>query len=384
MVSAHLRIATITAAILGSGFSMSWTEREQALAQVGRLRRIESMSAPRAAHTATALPNGDVLIMGGFGTSEGRMAGAEIFETGAERFTGTGQPQVPRQSHSATRLADGKVLIAGGLTTDGRYTNSAELYDPVTRTFRQTGAMTVARAGHEAVVLDDGRVLVIGGVGTGWTFLASAEIYDPRTERFRAAGSMSEPRESHIAVRLRDGRVLVAGGHRGRGAATVISRTAEIFDPASGGFGATSPMAIRRHKHDAITLDDGRVLVFGGADERDNEGVYSSVEVFESKTSRFGMGAPMRMGRYKHRGTTLRLPSGGLLLAGGATRAEEYNPTSGESRIVESDTRLAGQFSTATVLPDGRVLITGGYGGGTGPRSTAWIYERRDSRPTGR
>ena len=384
MVSTHLRIATVTAAILSAAFGMSRTEPEPAPVQVGRVRPIAAMSAARAAHTATALLNGAVLIVGGFAGSENQLAGAEILEPGAERFTKTGQPLFPRQSHSATRLADGNVLIAGGLTSEGRYTNCAELYDPATRAFRQAGEMTVARAGHGAVLLDDGRVLVIGGVGKGWTFLASAEIYDPRTERFTSTGSMGEPRESHIAVRLRDGRVLVAGGHRGRGAATAISRTAEIFDPAKGGFGASSAMAIRRHKHDAITLPDGRVFVFGGSDERDNEGVYSGVEVFDPKTSRFSVGAPMRTGRYKHRGTTLLLSGGGVLLAGGATQAEEYNPTSGESRIVEGEARLAGQFSTATTLQDGRVLITGGYGGGQGPRSAAWIFEPRDSRPTGR
>ncbi len=124
-------------------------------------------------------------------------------------------------------------------------------------------------------------MLLVGGTGTGWTFLASAEIYDPGTGTFTATGAMGEPREGHAAVRLVDGRVLVTGGHRGRGAATVVSRTAEIYDVATGRFMPTGAMTIRRHKHDAVTLGDGRVLVLGGADERDNEGVYASVEVFD-------------------------------------------------------------------------------------------------------
>ena len=92
MVSTHLRIATVTAAILSAAFGMSRTEPEPAPVQVGRVRPIAAMSAARAAHTATALLNGAVLIVGGFAGSENQLAGAEIFEPGAERFTKTGQP----------------------------------------------------------------------------------------------------------------------------------------------------------------------------------------------------------------------------------------------------------------------------------------------------
>ncbi len=381
MTSAHPGITAVIAAVLGVGLGVTPTEPEPPPVAAGRVRLIEAMSTARAAHTATALSNGSVLIVGGFGASEGQVAGAEVFEPGEERFTTTGQPRVSRQSHSATRLADGTVLIAGGMTGDGRYVDSAERYDPATRAFRSTGTMTVARAGHEAVVLDDGRVLMIGGVGTGWTFLASAEIYDPANGQFTATGSMDEPRESHVAVRLRDGRVLVAGGHRGRGANIVISRSAEIFDPGRGRFEATAAMGVRRHKHDALVLEDGRVLVSGGTDERDSRGIYSSVEMFDPATSRFAPKAPMRLGRYKHKGTTVLLPGGTVLLAGGATQVEEYSPTSGDSRLVEGEVRLAGQFSAATVLPGGRVLITGGYGEGAPPGASAWIYDARDARP---
>lgn len=44
-------------------------------------------------------------------------------------------------------------------------------------------------------------------------------------------------------------------------------------------------MSVRRHKHDGVALDDGRVFIAGGADERDNEGVYSSAELFDPATA---------------------------------------------------------------------------------------------------
>ncbi|HTM48497.1 MAG TPA: kelch repeat-containing protein [Bryobacteraceae bacterium] len=348
--------------------------------RVGRLRSTASMQAARAAHTATALAAGDVLICGGFTGSESETAEAELFDSRAEKFKPVGQPHESRHSHTATRLTDGRVLIAGGIAADNSYLATAELFDPSTKTFRAAGRMTMARAGHEATLLDDGRVLLAGGVGTGWTFLATAEIFDPRTGGFSATGSMREARESHVAVKMRDGRVLIAGGHRGRRAAAIISRTSEIFDPASGRFQDSAQMGVRRHKHDGIALEDGRVFIAGGADERDNEGVYSSAEVFDPATARFRAAPGMRLGRYKHRGTIFVLSSGRLLLAGGATQAEEYDPATGESEVVGGSSRLAGQFSATAWLPEERVLITGGYGNGTGPRSSAWIYEPAGSR----
>jgi hypothetical protein len=343
--------------------------------RVGLLRATASMHVARAAHTATTLPGGDVLIFGGFTGVESRTAQAELFDSRAEKFTPIAQPHDPRHSHTATRLTDGRVLIAGGMAADKNYLATAELFNPGTKTFRTAGRMTMARAGHEAVLLDDGRVLLVGGVGTGWTFLATAEIFDPRTGVFSATGSMSEPRESHVAIKLRDGRVLIAGGHRGRRAAAIISRTSEIFDPASGRFQEAAQMSVRRHKHDGVALDDGRVFIAGGADERDNEGVYSSAELFDPATARFQAMPDMRLGRYKHRGTIFVLSSGRLLLAGGATQAEEYDLLTGESEVVGGGTRMAGLFSATALLPDERVLITGGYGHGTGSRSSAWIYE---------
>lgn len=340
----------------------------------GTVRAASAMGAARAAHTATALADGNVLIVGGFTGHEAEVAGAELFDQQRERFERIAQPHVRRQSHTATRLHDGTVLIAGGMGEQQQYHDTAELYDPATRTFRTTGRMTTARSNHVAVMLADGRVLLAGGTGTGWTFLASAEIYDPRTGTFTATGTMAEPREGHAAARLQDGRVLVAGGHRGRGRAVVISRTAELYDAATGRFTPTGDMTIRRHKHDAVTLASGRVLVLGGADERDNEGVYSSVEVFDPAAGAFRAGTPMRAGRYKHRDTTVVLPDGRLLVAGGAPQAETYDPAAGTSHLVDG-ARLSGQFAAAAPLPGGRVLITGGYGSGRGPGAGAWLFE---------
>lgn len=342
---------------------------------VATLRAIANMSTARAVHTMTPLGDGTVLIVGGMGASDDPTAGAQLFDPRTDRFVDLAAAAAPRKSHTATRLRDGKVLIAGGHGPGNTYLSTADLYDPATRTFTSLHPMTTARAGHEAVQLDDGRVLIIGGTGTGWTFLASAEFYDPRTRTFTATGNMNEPREGHVTAKLPDGRVLVAGGHRGRRSEITISRTAEIYDPVTGRFTPTGEMTVRRHKHDAVALPDGRVLVLGGADERDDRGTYTSTEIFDPAQGRFHAGTPMRLARYKHRGTSLLLHDGTLLLAGGAPEAELLDPATGRSTIVAGNVRMAGLFAAAAVLPAGRVLITGGYGGGTGPRARAWVFQ---------
>ncbi len=340
----------------------------------GTLTSTATMSAARAAHTASALPDGRVLVAGGFTSKQTAGHGAEVYDPGPGRFSPTSPMVALRHSHTATVLPNGKVLIVGGYLEGGTPTAAAELFDPATNSFTATGSLTAARADHVAVLLDNGKVLIAGGVGPGWTFLSSAELFDPATGRFTPTGSMTVARESHAAVRLQDGRVLVVGGHQGRQAAIRLYTSAEAYDPASGNFIPVGDMLVRRHKHDAVLLRDGRVLISGGADERDNEGVYNSTELFEPSTGIFTAGPAMKRPRYKHQGTTVLQPNGQVLLAGGAPEAETYDPISRTFTIVAGDVRMAGQFSAVAPLKGGGALVTGGYGNGTGPRASAWIY----------
>lgn len=333
-----------------------------------------AMGSARAAHTATALPDGRVLLAGGMTGEENTAAGAELYDPASGAFSRCGPMHTPRHGHTATLLPEGTVLISGGYDAAGRYLDTAEIYDPVANTFGSTGPMASTRAGHIAVPLQGGRVLLIGGVGEGWTFLSSAEIYDPANATFALTGSMRRSREGHAAVALADGRVFVSGGHQGRRSAIELYTSAEIYDPAMGLFSPAGEMNVRRHKHDAILLRDGRVLITGGTDERDSQGVYSSTEIYDPRTGEFHPSAAMRLPRYKHRGASVLLPDGRVLLAGGATQAELYDPGTDRFSLVAGEALLAGQFSTSSQLADGRVLITGGYRENVVPQSGAWLY----------
>ncbi len=327
----------------------------------------------RAAHSSTLLPDGTVLVAGGMGNGAHALD-AEGYDPTTGTFRPAGPMVTPRHSHTATSLPDGSVLFTGGYDGAGNYLRTVERFDVATGTFVPAGSLQTARADHRAITLADGRILLFGGAGTGWSFLASAELYDPATGLSTSTGSMRVARESHAAVRLADGRVYVVGGHRGRRESIELFTSAEIYDPATGVFVPAGDMAIRRHKHDAVLLADGTVLITGGTDERDNRGVYASAERYDPATGMYRQAPALVVPRYKHQGTSVVLANGRVLLAGGATTAEVFDPRRDQFVPVGGEARMRGQFSAATLLKDGRVLITGGYGEGQGANGGAWLY----------
>jgi hypothetical protein len=143
--------------------------------------------------------------------------------TGATQSTGqvvSIQPMTtPRAAHSATLLMNGHVLIAGGCTQgtcdSGPATQTAEIFDPQTRGFTVIGRLVQPRLSHAAVQLEDGAVMLLGGWVSG-RVTVSTERFDPTTGTFNSAPDMLEPRADFSATVLKDGRVLIAGGYRNR------------------------------------------------------------------------------------------------------------------------------------------------------------------------
>jgi Galactose oxidase, central domain len=324
-----------------------------------------SMSVERAAHTATRLADGRVLVAGGIRAGESTLRSAELYDTDTGKFSPTGNMTSVRSGHTATLLRDGRVLVAGGFDDEAPL-RTAELYDPVAGTFRQTGSLSAPRGGATAMLLRDGRVLVAGGYD-GDRSLASADLYDPGTGRFTRTGAMHAPRAAHTATRLRNGRVLVTGGNT----PDRVLRSAEIYDPRSGHFVATGSLVVRRHKHAAALLRDGRVLVLGGSDERDWGGRYRSAEVFNPRTGRFVRTGTLASVRFKFPDAVAVTSSGEVLLAGGAEMVERYRA----GRFVPvARLDAARYYSTATLLRDGGVFIVGGYDRTIRPTAQAFLY----------
>ena len=188
-----------------------------------------NMMRNRFRHTATLLPNGEALLIGGQGGGPA-LTTAELFHPSSGTFTSAAGSLAQAEYHAATLLGSGKVLVTGGKLdpfTPSNNLKSAELFDPATGTFSSTGDMTVERSAHPATLLANGKVLVTGG---DWNSLplASAELYDPATGVFAlTASNMNGPRRFHTATLLSDGKVLLTGGDPGSG--TALPR--RTYDP---------------------------------------------------------------------------------------------------------------------------------------------------------
>lgn len=337
------------------------------------IERVATLRMARAAHTATVLPSGQVLVAGGMADGGASLASAELYDPIRNTIEPLPAMAERRVGHAATLLPDGRVLIAGGY--NGAYLASLELFDPATRSFEPAGSLREGRSGHTATLLADGRVLVVGGVGRGWTFLPSAEVYDPATGRSEPVGSLSVPRESHTATLLTDGRVLIVGGHAGRRQEMEVYASAELFSPRTGQFEPAGTLITPRHKHDAIRLADGRVLVIGGADRTDRN-YFATTEIYDPRTGDFGTGPSMANRRYKIAGTSALLPDGNLLVTSGAKSAELLDVTSQTFREVPGRLPDAYRFAAATPLLGGDVLITGGYSDANRNTAGVWRFRR--------
>jgi hypothetical protein len=121
------------------------------------------------------LPNSTVLVAAGYDSDSGELASAELYAPATGTWTATGSLNPARFSHTATLLPNGEVLVAGGERGFSSLA-SAELYDPTSGTWTATGHLNAARYGHTATLLSNGEVLVAGGFKFG--VLASAELYD--------------------------------------------------------------------------------------------------------------------------------------------------------------------------------------------------------------
>ena len=276
----------------------------------------------------------------------------------------------PRWASAYTLLAGGtRGLIAGGYSYPaGRCVATADEFDPLTRRFLPCrGKLTIPRNFAQASLLPGGKVLISGGYNTVLGSLSSAELFDPKTQTFRLLpGRLETPRELFTATTLTDGKVLIAGGfntHRGRTQSSV-----EIYDPATQTFTPTGLLTQDRFGADAVRLSDGRVLVVGGTHWFvGRPGVpLASAEIYDPATGQFhGTRSPMAFAR--DRPTATLLPDGTVLIAGGQNgaaepdQAERFDPKSETFQTLPSPLVSPRMAHSAASLPGGDVLLSGGW-----------------------
>lgn len=226
-----------------------------------------------------------------------------------------------------------------------------------------TGSMVTPHAFQAATRLRDGKVLVTGGLindRLDGKVSAAAELYDPGSGTWSMTKAMSKARWGQTATLLPDGKVLVAGSYRN---SSDPLASAELYDPSRGIWTDTGTMTRGRGGHTATLLPDGRVLVVGGgAEDNSLEGGprSASAELYDPGSGRWTATGSMIEARQGF--TATLLPDGTVLVAGGDgsfTAAELYDPRRGTWTVTGS--MADGRFGhTATLLPDGSVLVAGG------------------------
>ena len=227
---------------------------------------------------------------------------------------------------------------------------------------------TSPMAGHATVATSDGAALVIGGSRSEGTLSTAIERFDPNTLRLVRLGDMAAGRSEMSAIAIGDSRVLVFGGSD----STAQPPFAEIIDSRSGVATFGGWLRLSRNRHAALRLSEDRVLVVGGIQR-------NSAELWNPATSTWTL-VGNRMAHTREHATASLLPNGSVLIVGGYTPAatyvfaEVFNPATATFTAVPGAPDERRWLHGALLQADGSVLIVGGEND-NGAVSSVWKFD---------
>lgn len=349
------------------------------------------MARTRQRHSATLMADGKLFVSGGAYDFWGEAAAntCEIYDPWLEVWSNTASMSVARSSHTATLLPNGKILVTGGYNGGGYALSSAEIYDPTTDTWTTSASMSYGRYRHQAVVLNSDSILIVGGRqgnvdGGGamniWAPVSTCEIYRISDDTWFAAAPLNETRvESGLAM-LPDGRVLAAGGIND----TLIisdwgqpaSRTCEVYDPVVDTWTYTDSLASARNFVRLVTLDNNSVLSIGG--EFDQYAL-PDCQLYDASSSTWIAADSLVDPRIVTE--PVKLPNGDVISVGGWHYLWDSQTSTAEYYVVNDNhwealptMSVDRGWHTATMLGNGDILVAGGTTARGEPLKSCEIY----------
>ncbi|MBS1723451.1 MAG: DUF1929 domain-containing protein [Armatimonadetes bacterium] len=228
------------------------------------------------------------------------------------------------------RLADGSGLIMGGGTRpNADRTNTCEIFRPMTGLCSWTGSMLNPCEFPPSALLYTGEVLAT------WS---PPQLYNPGTGQWRATANFLQPNRGwpdhsdHSIVVLSEGRVLALGIRRG---ANNYQNMGEVYNPSTGTWSFTSNPAFPRFQTEVVQLPDGRVLSAAGESTNPNPPVQNVLNIvktsdlYDPATDSWRNMADLNWFREYHAVTVL-VPDGRVLTTGGTRLKFQYGPTSAD------------------------------------------------------
>lgn len=341
-----------------------------------RVETVAMLSHGRYAPAVEVLPDGRVLIAGGYDFTTHMTASAELFDPATRTLAPTGDMNLGRNFASATAVPGG-VLVVGGFDDVNGSVVTIERYDAASGTFGLSNVgLAMGREAHTATLLPDGTVLFAGGLqARGLRFLSTIERYDPVADTVStSAGTLAPPRGFHAAAWIESRRsVLLVGGDSGMGELASAVRwqrdTDDVVPVATGRMRAGKAVA-------SASLPNGHVLVAGGANATD--GTVADTDEYDPSTDAFAPATPMATRRMAH--TLTALGDGRLIAIGGwsdsepgpaATPSVEVRATDGTWTRLSVDLSVARLDHRTVAIDRCHVLVVGGQHAATGASPTA-------------
>ena len=295
--------------------------------------------------------------------------------TGTITMAGMEMPTYDLFCSGHSFMSDGRLLVTGGHIADGVGEDNASIYNPFNKTWTSLPLMNSGRWYPSNVTLANGDTLVQAGTfqldhinmipqiwqaaSGSWRDLTNAPINIPDFADYYPFLYLSP-----------NGKVFDAGPQQ----------TTHYLDTSGTGIWADMPNSMNntsrsvayRDYGSSVMYDDGKVLIVGGNPRGDTILPEKSAEVINLNEASpvWRRTNDMNFGRRQLNATLL--PDGKVLVTGGSRfagfdnsdgavlEAEMWDPATGKWTVMAKESRYRGYHSTALLLLDGRVLVGGG------------------------